>query len=130
MMDTARFKYPPHWVDIDMLYKSVCTTDPDTGSLRGLILMARKANKKDRATLPPALARQPILPSLNLNKAYSQFRSQTQSQPSLRSLLTFLGADDAVKTLLFAYLFQVNDWFSILQPSEINKPHANEGYLS
>jgi len=44
LMDTARFKYPPHWVDIEMLYNSVCTIDKDTGASRGFILLARKAN--------------------------------------------------------------------------------------
>ena len=74
-MDTARFKYPPHWVDIKMLYKSICTTDPDTGALRGFILLTRKANNNDRATLPPSLVRQPVLPSLHLNGAYEEFKA-------------------------------------------------------
>lgn len=34
-------------------------------------------------------------------------------KPSLRSLLTFMSQNEQVKTLLFAYLFQVNDWFGI-----------------
>ena len=41
-----------------------------------------------------------------------------------------MGADDKVKTLLFAYLFQVNDWFSILQQNDCHKTDATEGYLS
>jgi len=27
MLDTARFKYPPHWVDIDLLYDSIKSID-------------------------------------------------------------------------------------------------------
>ena len=132
MMDTARFKYPPHWVDIEMLYKSICTTDSDSGELRGFILLTRKANHKDRATLPPTLLRQPVLPSLNIHGAYVEFGAQTQSQPSLRGLLNFMGSDDRVKTLLFAYLFQVNDWFGVNDQSAWLKTNLTEaeGYLS
>jgi len=41
-MDTARFKYPPHWVDTQMLYDSIRTIDDETTDYRGFIIMSRK----------------------------------------------------------------------------------------
>ena len=42
LLDTARFKYPPHWVDIELLYEAMNTKDEVTGLLRGMILSTRK----------------------------------------------------------------------------------------
>ena len=44
VMDTARFKYPPFWVDVDQLYRSVCTTDKATGNNRGFLVLSEHAN--------------------------------------------------------------------------------------
>ena len=30
LFDTARFKYPPHWVDLNTLYEAVSSLDKDT----------------------------------------------------------------------------------------------------
>lgn len=38
LLDTARFKYSPHWVDADLVYGAVDTMDPD-GFPRGFILV-------------------------------------------------------------------------------------------
>ena len=72
LLDTARFKYPPHWIDIELLYKSICTV-ADTGMPRGILLLTRKASQHERATLPAAKVRQPILPTINLCEAYRQY---------------------------------------------------------
>lgn len=53
LLDTARFKYPPHWVDIELLYASICEKRGD-GEPRGFICLARKATPIERKTLPPA----------------------------------------------------------------------------
>jgi len=97
--------------------------------LRGFILVSRKANHSDRSFLPPAVVRQPALPALKIKKAYSDFLADTQSEADFRSLLTFMGADDRVKTLLFTYLFQVNDWFGVQEQSTCSQPMSSEGYL-
>ena len=41
VLDTARFKYPPFWVDIDVLYNSLDSVDEDSGKKRGFILMSK-----------------------------------------------------------------------------------------
>ena len=41
-MDTARFKYPPFWVDMNELYESVRSFDKDSGKMRGFIVLSKK----------------------------------------------------------------------------------------
>ena len=53
LLDTARFKYPPHWVDIELLYESIYEKRGD-GEPRGFICLSRKASPVERKTLPPA----------------------------------------------------------------------------
>lgn len=37
ILDTARFKYPPHWVRLEELYMAMKAIDPATGQSRGLM---------------------------------------------------------------------------------------------
>jgi hypothetical protein len=39
VMDVARFKYPPHWVPLPLLYQAMQAVDPDTGRSRGYLLL-------------------------------------------------------------------------------------------
>ena len=57
LLDTARFKYPPHWVDINLLYKAVNTHDNDNDSKRGFMMLTRKANQSLRLKASPSLVR-------------------------------------------------------------------------
>jgi len=41
-----------------------------------------------------------------------------------------MGSDERVKTLLFTYLFQVNDWFGVQQQNACHQQQSPEGYLS
>ena len=41
VMDTARFKYPPFWVDLEFLYNSIRSVDQDTNKMRGFIVVSR-----------------------------------------------------------------------------------------
>ena len=43
IMDTARFKYAPFWVDVDRLYKSVCTMTGN-GRNRGFLVLREHAS--------------------------------------------------------------------------------------
>ncbi|CDW83605.1 glutathione gamma-glutamylcysteinyltransferase [Stylonychia lemnae] len=42
LFDTARYKYPPHWVDINSLFEATQTIDSDTNKLRGIIAFSSK----------------------------------------------------------------------------------------
>ena len=72
----------------------------------------------DRATLPPGMARQPRLPSIDVLLKYTEFLECRNLKPGLYSLLEFMYMDDQVRTLLFTYLFQINDWFGTRQETE------------
>ena len=39
ILDTARFKYPPHWVPIEQLYRAMQPTDPASGTSRGWVVV-------------------------------------------------------------------------------------------
>ena len=41
ILDVARFKYPVHWIPIDLLWQSMCTIDSATGKSRGFYLVAK-----------------------------------------------------------------------------------------
>lgn len=42
ILDTARFKYPPHWVKLEELYHAMAAHDPTTGRPRGFMRMQLK----------------------------------------------------------------------------------------
>lgn len=47
VLDVARYKYPPHWVPIQLLFRAMLPVDPETGKSRGyFIISKRKANKE------------------------------------------------------------------------------------
>jgi len=41
VLDVARFKYPPHWVSLPLLFEAMGRTDPDTGLTRGYIKLTK-----------------------------------------------------------------------------------------
>ncbi len=41
ILDTARYKYPPHWVRISDLYAAMDTADPESGARRGWVVVSR-----------------------------------------------------------------------------------------
>jgi hypothetical protein len=40
ILDTARFKYPPHWVPVAQLWAAMCARDASTGQARGYALIS------------------------------------------------------------------------------------------
>ncbi|HET7608375.1 MAG TPA: phytochelatin synthase family protein [Gammaproteobacteria bacterium] len=43
VLDTARFKYPPHWMPVELLFAAMQERDADTGDTRGWLLLRRAA---------------------------------------------------------------------------------------
>ena len=39
LLDVARYKYPPFWVDTDLLWQAMATTDTSSGRHRGYIVV-------------------------------------------------------------------------------------------
>jgi len=50
ILDVARFKYPPHWVPLKLLVKSMSSIDSDTGLSRGYVVL-NKSNMHMSAVL-------------------------------------------------------------------------------
>ncbi len=42
VLDVARFKYPPYWVPIPLLYEAMTARDPSTGKPRGWVMLRRR----------------------------------------------------------------------------------------
>jgi glutathione gamma-glutamylcysteinyltransferase len=41
LLDVARFKYPPHWISLPLLYDAMKTIDSDTGKSRGYFVIRK-----------------------------------------------------------------------------------------
>lgn len=41
LLDVARFKYPPHWISLPLLYEAMKPHDVVTGKPRGYFLIAK-----------------------------------------------------------------------------------------
>ena len=48
VLDTARFKYPPHWVPMELMFKALLPLDPATGLSRGYLVLRAKNILKDQ----------------------------------------------------------------------------------
>lgn len=44
VLDTARFKYPPHWLPVELLFAAMQEQDPDTGRTRGWLLLRKPSD--------------------------------------------------------------------------------------
>ncbi|HKU42333.1 MAG TPA: phytochelatin synthase family protein [Polyangiales bacterium] len=44
VLDVARFKYPPHWISAERLWRATHGSDPATGRARGWLLLRPRAN--------------------------------------------------------------------------------------
>ena len=49
ILDVARFKYPPHWVPVEMLYRAMRQIDATTGRSRGWIELDRSSTPRNLA---------------------------------------------------------------------------------
>ena len=41
VFDVARFKYPPHWVKLELLAAAMCTKDSESGATRGYAVLSK-----------------------------------------------------------------------------------------
>ena len=87
LLDTARFKYPPHWVKLELLYESLCTRDTDTKQLRGFMILTRTPDRCQKLSLTQALNRPPLLPKTKMSEL--AFESKEKNGSSLASLMRF-----------------------------------------
>eukprot|EP00752_Nemacystus_decipiens_P001863 g1795.t1 len=48
VMDTARFKHPPHWVPMETLWEAMKRLDTETGKMRGFMVLEKALNLSHR----------------------------------------------------------------------------------
>ena len=60
LLDTARFKYGPHWIPLELMFDAMLPLDPDTGKSRGYLILsyegenyANNVNREDRLSHLP-----------------------------------------------------------------------------
>ena len=46
ILDVARFKYPPHWVPLAMMWRAMQRLDPETGLPRGYMVLSARAGAR------------------------------------------------------------------------------------
>ncbi|CAL1534212.1 unnamed protein product [Lymnaea stagnalis] len=54
ILDTARFKYPPHWVSVATLLEAMKTKDPETGRSRGYVILSSAKNQPSLLLFRPS----------------------------------------------------------------------------
>jgi len=102
VLDTARFKYAPHWVSVAALADAMARVDPETGKPRGFLALRRRPDHQTDAPLfrlafadhAAFLGRR--APVVALHDALAAFRDTMNTSSS--SLLE----DDAASVVAFA----------------------------
>ena len=94
-----------------MLYDSMDTLDTETDSKRGFIILSRKVCALEKTMDSLDDIRFPMLPSIDIYDAYQIYLTRRSTSASLKSLLDFCSSEQRMSTILFTYLFQVNDWY-------------------
>lgn len=44
LLDVARFKYPPHWLPLRLVWKAMCRIDPETAQSRGYMVLSARTD--------------------------------------------------------------------------------------
>uniref|UniRef100_A0A914WDW1 glutathione gamma-glutamylcysteinyltransferase n=1 Tax=Plectus sambesii TaxID=2011161 RepID=A0A914WDW1_9BILA len=99
IMDVARFKYPPHWVELKLLHQAMQSVDKSTSAPRGYFVMSLR--KDTRPLILFRLHRNFAVDSKQLNSQLTEWRAYLQATPADQS-------DDLISTTLtkFRELFE------------------------
>ena len=102
ILDTARFKYGPHWVPLDLLFEAMIPEDPDTGKSRGYQILSYNGNEYE-ITKPDTCHRckSPLPLSVlfgskqndSLRKEYKNYVAGMQPGIKLSSVISFWTKD-------------------------------------
>jgi glutathione gamma-glutamylcysteinyltransferase len=117
IMDTARFKYGAHWVQLSLLFDAMVPVDPDTGRSRGYIMLVNPGASDSEAVLSrpdPSTGNLPI--SILLRTEMKQNRGRSQLKRFLERLNGAPSFDDVKK-------FCTNDFLDRKFVWELTQPH-------
>ncbi|KAL7518328.1 hypothetical protein ACHAWX_003168 [Stephanocyclus meneghinianus] len=100
LLDTARFKYGPHWVKVELLFEALSPPDPSTGKSRGYMILSYdgvdvesdcRLQSKHLAHLPRSLLFRPQI--TNSVREYKQFleteTDKNQGEINFQSVVSF-----------------------------------------
>jgi glutathione gamma-glutamylcysteinyltransferase len=80
ILDTARFKYPSHWVHLPLIYEAMKPVDSDTGRSRGYVMLEYDHENDDHRT--SSLALSVLLRSrMKQNPIRREFKQYLESLP-------------------------------------------------
>ncbi len=48
ILDVARFKYPPHWIPLALLFQAMQTIDPETSLSRGYLIISSSDELREK----------------------------------------------------------------------------------
>uniref|UniRef100_A0A914W261 glutathione gamma-glutamylcysteinyltransferase n=1 Tax=Plectus sambesii TaxID=2011161 RepID=A0A914W261_9BILA len=83
IMDVARFKYPPHWVELSLLHQAMQSVDVSTSAPRGYFVMTLR--KDTRPLILFRLHRSFTIDSKQLNSQLTEWRAYLQATPDDQS---------------------------------------------
>lgn len=116
ILDTARFKYPPHWVPLPMLYQAMEYVDPTTQSPRGFL----------KVTAAPVL--QSVLFALDVQQVSHWQASQVYLEETLQSLLQQRLEQIPVHDIMVDICMSLpDDMLHQVIASRISNPGCNQG---
>lgn len=81
ILDTARFKYGPHWVPLSLLFEAMLPHDPDTSTSRGYIML-RNLIDRTHDILPESLLFQSQLDQLEHRRNFKEYLRSIGRSPS------------------------------------------------
>mmetsp|Transcript_24324 Transcript_24324/g.38171 ORF Transcript_24324/g.38171 Transcript_24324/m.38171 type:complete len:453 (-) Transcript_24324:551-1909(-) len=103
ILDTARFKYGPHWVPLELVFDALIPEDPDTGKSRGYAVLSYDG-KNDEISNPDTICHRcnsPLPLSVlfgskqndSLRKEFKHFLESLLSDITLSSVISFWTKD-------------------------------------
>ncbi|KAI9183424.1 DNA-directed DNA polymerase gamma mip1 [Blastocladiella emersonii ATCC 22665] len=94
ILDVARFKYPPYWVSVDLLWESLLPHDPDTNKPRGYVILKRR--ELEVASTLPKLSLTTATIAVLMHTLFEEFPRKLSTDPDLEKL----SVDEIITRLL------------------------------
>ena len=103
ILDTARFKYGPHWVKLPLLFEAMKPVDPDTGRSRGYVLLknhdhayddilknADGTNKTKSPSLTPSVLFRSQRKQIAVRRQYKEYLdNQVEGSPTFDQIISY-----------------------------------------
>ena len=88
VLDTARFKYGPHWVDLSLMFEAMQPVDPCTGKSRGFVLLSFEPDTCS-PLMPISMLMRTKQPHNPFRRKYKEFLSQRKDDVTWDDVVEF-----------------------------------------